>query len=108
MCIIADAEDAVAIGGVMGGADSEISDATTDILIEAAYFNQLSVRNTARSLNLHSPSSFRFERNVDSAQIEWASQRCCEIILETGGGECWTGSSTQGKNLNNVNRSFCD
>ena len=91
MCIIADSEDAVAIGGVMGGAESEISDSTTEILIEAAYFNQLSVRNTARSLTLHSPSSFRFERNVDSAQIDWASRRCCEIILETGGGELLDG-----------------
>ena len=91
MCIIADSDDAVAIGGVMGGADSEISASTTDILIEAAYFNQLSVRNTARSLSLHSPSSFRFERNVDSAQIDWASRRCCEIILETGGGELLDG-----------------
>ena len=91
MCVIADRDDAVAIGGVMGGADSEISDTTTDVLIEAAYFNQLSIRNSARSLNLHSPSSFRFERNVDSAQIEWASRRCCEIILETGGGELLEG-----------------
>ena len=91
MCMIADAEDVVAIGGVMGGADSEISDSTTDILVEAAYFNQLSVRNTARSLTLQSPSSFRYERNVDSAQIDWASRRCCEIILETGGGELLDG-----------------
>ena len=91
MCVIADAEVPVAIGGVMGGADSEISNSTTDILIEAAYFNQLSVRNTARSLTLHSPSSFRFERNIDSVGIEWASRRCCEIILETGGGELLEG-----------------
>ena len=91
MCVIADADDPVAIGGVMGGADSEISEETTDILVEAAYFNQLSVRNTARSLTLHSPSSFRFERNIDSAQIDYASRRCCEIILETGGGELLEG-----------------
>ena len=91
MCVIADAENPVAIGGVMGGADSEISDQTTDILIEAAYFNQLSVRNTARSLTLHSPSSFRFERNIDSVGIDYASRRCCEIILETGGGELLDG-----------------
>ncbi|MEM9409941.1 MAG: phenylalanine--tRNA ligase subunit beta [Planctomycetota bacterium] len=87
MCVIADAEEPVAIGGVMGGAESEISDSTTEILIEAAYFNQMSVRNTARSLNLHSPSSFRFERNIDSHGLDWASKRCCQLILETGGGE---------------------
>ena len=57
MCVVADAKNPVAIGGVMGGADSEISDSTTDVLVEAAYFNQMSVRNTARSLTLHSPSS---------------------------------------------------
>ncbi len=91
MCLIADETDAVAIGGVMGGADSEVSPATTDVLVEAAYFHQLSVRNTARMLNLHSPSSFRFERNVDSAQLDWASRRCCQLILENGGGELLDG-----------------
>ena len=65
-CVIADAENAVCIGGVMGGADSEVSDSTTDVLIEAAYFSPLDVRKTARSLKLHSPSSFRFERDIDS------------------------------------------
>ena len=91
MCVIADAEKPVAIGGVMGGAESEISNETTDVLVEAAYFNQLSVRNTARSLTLHSPSSFRFERNIDSFGIEWASKRVCELILESGGGELLEG-----------------
>jgi len=86
MCVIADAENAVAIGGVMGGADSEVTDSTTDVLIEAAYFDQLSVRKTARRLTLQSPSSFRFERNIDSQMLDWASRRCCEIILEIAGG----------------------
>ncbi len=87
MCLIADAKSPVALGGVMGGADSEVSESTQDVLVEAAYFDQLSVRNTARKLNLHSPSSFRFERDVDSANIDWASLRCCELILQTAGGE---------------------
>lgn len=86
-CVIADAEKAVALGGVMGGATSEVSDATTDLLIEAADFSQLSVRNSARRLNLHSPSSYRFERGVDPEGIDWASRRCCELILELAGGE---------------------
>ena len=86
MCVIADSDSAIALGGVMGGLESEISDATTEILVEAAYFNQLSVRKTARQLKLHSPSSFRFERDVDSAQLDWASRRCCDLILETAGG----------------------
>ena len=91
MCVIADAEDAVALGGVMGGEHSEVSDATTDVLIEAAYFEQLAIRNAARKLKLHSPSSFRFERNVDSANLDWASRRVCDLILEIAGGELLDG-----------------
>jgi len=85
--VIADARDPVAIGGVMGGAQTEISAATTEILIEAAEFDPVSIRNTARALNLHSDSSYRFERAVDSENIDWASRRCCELILELAGGE---------------------
>lgn len=92
MCLIADSRGPLAIGGVMGGADSEVSQSTTDILIEAAHFNPLSVRNTARTLNLHSPSSFRFERSIDSEHLDWASRRCCEIILQIAAGELASGS----------------
>ena len=91
MCVIADAERAVALGGVMGGADSEVSDTTTDLLIESAEFSPLSIRNTARKLNLHSPSSYRFERGVDSHGVDWASRRCCQLILEICGGELCKG-----------------
>ncbi len=90
-CVIADEKQAVALGGVMGGADTEVSDATTDLLIEAADFAPLSVRNTARRLNLPSPSSYRFERGVDPEGIEWASRRCCELILKIAGGELCEG-----------------
>lgn len=87
MCVIADAQDPVAIGGVMGGAATEICPATTDVLVEAAEFNPVSIRNTARVLNLHSDSSYRFERGVDPAGVDWASRRCCQLILELAGGE---------------------
>ena len=86
-CVIADADRPVALGGVMGGADSEVSEQTVDLLIEAAEFDPLSVRTTARRHNLHSPSSYRFERGVDQLGIDWASRRCCELILELAGGE---------------------
>ncbi|NLF72319.1 MAG: phenylalanine--tRNA ligase subunit beta [Candidatus Anammoximicrobium sp.] len=86
MCVIADAQRAVALGGVMGGADTEVSDATADVLIEAADFAPLSIRTTARKLTLHSPSSYRFERSVDPVGVDWASRRCCELILQLGGG----------------------
>lgn len=91
MCVIADEKNAAAIAGVMGGADSEVADDTTEVLIEAAYFDQLSVRKTARRLTLQSPSSFRFERNIDSQMLDWASRRCCQIILEIAGGQLVNG-----------------
>jgi phenylalanyl-tRNA synthetase beta chain len=91
-CVIADAEKAVALAGVMGGAYSEVSDATVDVLIESAAFDPLSVRTTARRHNLHSPSSYRFERGVDPEGIDWASRRACELILETAGGTLSAGS----------------
>lgn len=91
MCVIADASRAVALGGVMGGADSEVSDATVDLLIESAEFAPVSIRGTARTLNLHSPSSYRFERGLDPVGVDWASRRCCELILELAGGELAAG-----------------
>ena len=75
----------------MGGVDSEVSDETTDVLLEAAYFHPKPVRATARKLKLHSPSSFRFERDIDSHNIDWASRRCCELILQIAGGELCAG-----------------
>ncbi len=75
MCVIADARQAVAIAGVMGGAATEVTEATRDVLIEAADFDPISVRTTARQLSLHSDSSYRFERRVDPQGVDWASRR---------------------------------
>lgn len=99
MCVIADAERAVAVAGVMGGFDSEISNKTANVLIEAAAFAPLSVRATARSLKLHSPSSYRFERKVDRRNLDWASRRCCELIQKVAGGELLAGSVVAGQSL---------
>jgi phenylalanyl-tRNA synthetase beta chain len=87
MCVIADADRPVALGGVMGGLETEIGPTAKNILIEAANFKSLSIRNTARKLALHSDSSYRFERGIDTAQLDWASRRCCQLILELAGGE---------------------
>jgi phenylalanyl-tRNA synthetase beta chain len=87
MCVIADAQRAVALGGVMGGADTEVSLQTTDVLIEAAQFAPLSIRSTARKLKLHSASSYRFERGTDPEMVDWSSRRACELILKHAGGE---------------------
>ncbi len=87
MCVIADADHAVAIAGVMGGLETEIGEQTVNVLIETADFAPISIRSTARKLSLHSDSSFRFERGVDPLGIDWASRRCCQLILELAGGE---------------------
>ncbi len=91
MVVIADAERAVALGGVMGGAESEVSESTTDLLIESAAFEPLLIRRAARKLKLQSPSSYRFERRPDPAGLDWASRRCCELILEIAGGTLCAG-----------------
>ncbi|OYP29399.1 phenylalanine--tRNA ligase subunit beta [Rhodopirellula sp. MGV] len=85
-CVIADANHACAVAGVMGGADSEVTESTTDLVIEAAIFTPLFVRRSARALKLHSPSSYRFERRVDPVGLDWASRRVCELIVDIAGG----------------------
>ncbi|HET6327225.1 MAG TPA: phenylalanine--tRNA ligase subunit beta [Planctomycetaceae bacterium] len=87
MCVIADAERPVAIGGVMGGLETEIGPTARNVLIEAANFTPLPLRNTARKLLLFSDSSYRFERGIDPQQLDWASRRACHLILELAGGE---------------------
>jgi len=91
MCVIADAQRPVALAGVMGGVNSEVRESTTNLLIESAEFAPLTIRNTARKLSLHSPSSYRFERGVDPLGVEWASRRCGELILQLAGGELASG-----------------
>ena len=87
MCVIADQKRPIALGGVMGGAETEVSLETTDLLIESAMFAPLAIRSTARKLALFSDSSYRFERGPDPRSVDWASRRCCELILELAGGE---------------------
>jgi phenylalanyl-tRNA synthetase beta chain len=96
MCVIADGQRPVAVAGVMGGFDTEISTATKTVLIEAASFAPIAVRNTARKLDLHSPSSHRFERALDPHGPDWASRRCAELILELAGGELLEGAVSAG------------
>jgi phenylalanyl-tRNA synthetase beta chain len=86
MLIIADAEKPVAVAGVMGGLDTEVSDATTTILLEDAHFSPLTVRTTSRKLVLPSDAAYRFERLVDIEMIDWASQRTAQLITQVAGG----------------------
>jgi phenylalanyl-tRNA synthetase beta chain len=91
MCVIADATRAVAIAGVMGGADSEIRSTSRNILIEAAWFDPISIRRTSKALGLRTEASMRFERGADMEMAETASRRCAELILQLGGGEALAG-----------------
>lgn len=86
MLVIADAESPVALAGIMGGLDSEISDTTTDVLIESAYFDPDSVRRTARKLGMDTEASRRFERGADCANVLNAQARCVELICQIAGG----------------------
>jgi len=87
MLIIADAKKAVAIAGVMGGLESEISNSTTNILLEDAHFDPVTIRTTGRRLGISSESSFRFERDVDIEIIDWASKRTAQLITQVAGGK---------------------
>lgn len=86
MTVIADAERAVAVAGVMGCADVEVDDSTTDVLLEAAWFKPAEVRRTSRKLGLSSDSSHRYERGVDFERTRHAALRAIDLILETAGG----------------------
>jgi phenylalanyl-tRNA synthetase beta chain len=87
MLIIADADRPVAVAGVMGGLDTEVSEGTRNLLIESAQFDPLVTRRTARKLQLMSESNYRFERGVDPVGVDAASRRACQLIVELAGGE---------------------
>ena len=91
MCVVADASHAVGIGGVMGGAESEIGFSTRNILIEAAWFDPISIRRTSKTLGLRTEASMRFERGADIEMAELASRRTAELIQQLGGGEILAG-----------------
>ena len=87
MLIIADAEGPVAIAGVMGGLDTEVSNKTRTVLLEDAHFKPVSVRTTSRKLGLPSEAAFRFERTVDIEMIDRASKRTAQLIIQAAGGK---------------------
>jgi phenylalanyl-tRNA synthetase beta chain len=93
ICVVADgdASRSVGIGGIMGGADTEISFSTKNVLIECAWFDPISVRRAARSLRLHTEASTRFGRGADPEMAEVASRRAAELILQLAGGELLSG-----------------
>lgn len=89
--LICDAEKPVAIAGVMGGMNSEISDQTTNVLLESAYFDPRSIRRTSKALGLSTDASQRFERAVDVEMVVYASDRAAEFLRSVAGGEVLKG-----------------
>lgn len=87
MLVIADAKKPLAIAGVMGGANSEISDNTKNILLESANFYGPCIRRTSRKLGLRSEASMRFEKNLDPNLCHKAMDRACQLIEQLGAGK---------------------
>src|SRR5438876_2477718 len=86
-----DGTRAVGIGGIMGGAETEISFSTKNVLIECAWFEPVAIRRAAKLLKLHTEASTRFGRGADPEMAEVASRRCAELILELAAGELLAG-----------------
>lgn len=85
--VIADDKRAIALAGIMGGEDTQVTTKTKSILLESAYFDPIVVRKGAKKLNLFTESSYRFERDVDPEGVLTASRRARDLILELAGGE---------------------
>ncbi len=90
--VIADAERAVALAGVMGGADTQVTEATVDVLLESAHFDPARVRLTARRHGLRTEASYRFERGVDREGILRAADRAARLVAELAGGRVARGA----------------
>ncbi len=94
--LICDLEKPVAIAGIMGGQTSEVSDSTTDVLLESAYFTRTGVIRTARRLELHSEASHRFERGTDPEGVDRAARRCAALIAGWTGARVLAGAAEAG------------
>lgn len=86
MLLICDGDKAIGVAGVMGGQNTEITEKTTNILIECAYFYPKSIRLTSRKLGLASEAASRFEKGIDMEAAERASERICQLLCELAGG----------------------
>jgi phenylalanyl-tRNA synthetase beta chain len=84
--MVCDAEKEVSIAGIMGGENSEITDATVDVVLEAAYWNPASIRRSSKLLGISTDASQRFERGADPGILHYTLNRAAALILETAGG----------------------
>lgn len=97
--VIADEKNPIAIAGVMGGFDSEITNKTTKIILEAAEFDRKSIRKTKKALKMDSDASYRFERGIDGGNIEYAINKAAVMIKEIAGGNILRGIVKDGKSI---------
>ena len=102
--VIADASRPVALAGVMGGAETEISESTRNVLLEAAWFQPSVIRRTARHFGMHTEASHRFERGADVGATIWAAGRIAHLFAKVGFGtllrgviDCYPGAAERGK-----------
>ena len=94
--VIADRDRAVALAGVKGGADASVTEATTDLVLEAATFDAVAVRGASRRHGIASDSSYRFERHVHAAEVDAAADRLAALIIELAGGQLCEGVVADG------------
>lgn len=85
--VICDGAGPIALAGIMGGLDSEVQNNTTNILLESAYFNPMTIRRTSKRLGLHTESSHRFERGTDVDMVPLALDRATSLIVKLSGGK---------------------
>ncbi|MCR5231413.1 MAG: phenylalanine--tRNA ligase subunit beta [Acholeplasmatales bacterium] len=95
--VITDGKEAVCVAGVMGGLSTEVDDNTKDIVLEAAYFDPLSIRKTSTKIGLKSESSTRFERKVDYDRVERALDYACQLMQELADAEIYDGVASDVK-----------
>jgi phenylalanyl-tRNA synthetase beta chain len=92
--VIADQEKPIAVAGIMGGEDSQVTQSTCDILLEAAVFDSVTTRRASRLLGLSSESSYRFERGIDAQAVESVSLLAANLILQLAGGKLTLSKAT--------------
>ncbi len=92
-------ESAVALAGVIGGANSEVDDKTVSIFLESAEFQPVRVRKTGRRMGILTDAGYRFERGVDSSRVDWALNRATELIVQLAGGKAGKMVSSEGSQI---------
>ncbi len=94
--VVADAERPQSLAGVIGGHDSQVDETTTDVVLEVATWDPVTIRNTGRRLNIRTDAAYRFERGIDAGTVDAAARRAARLICEVSGGELASGELRAG------------